>query len=89
MVVIISYLTLIFGELVPKSLGLRYPERIAFFTAGAIDLLSRASSYLIKFLTFTTNIVMRPLGREKVLEPFVSEEEVKLIIREGRGARRV
>ncbi|MEK6681476.1 MAG: hemolysin family protein [Nitrospirota bacterium] len=83
-VVIISYLTLIFGELVPKSLGLRYPERIAFFTAGAIDLLSRASSYLIKFLTFTTNIVMRPFGREKVLEPFVSEEEVKLIIREGR-----
>lgn len=83
-VIIISYLTLILGELVPKSLGLRYSERIAFFTAGTIDLLSRASSYLIKFLTFTTNIVMRPFGRERTVEPFVSEEEVKLIIREGR-----
>jgi putative hemolysin len=73
------------GELAPKSLGLRYSERIAFFCAGPIEMLSRVTSYLIRFLTSSTNILMLPFGKKGVhAEPFVSEEEVMLIIREGR-----
>lgn len=84
-VVIISYLTMILGELAPKSLGLRYSEKIAFFCAGPIEMLSRLTSYLIRLLTSSTNILMLPFGKKGVpAEPFVSEEEVMLIIREGR-----
>lgn len=84
-VIIISYLTLILGELLPKSLGLRYSEKIAFWTAGPIELLSRTSAYLIRFLTSSTNIFLLPFGKKGVsAEPFISEEEIMLIIREGR-----
>src|SRR5574340_805905 len=61
-VILISYGTLIIGELVPKSLALRYSERIACFTAKPIDLLSRLSHFFVRVLTLSSGAVLKALG---------------------------
>ena len=84
-VVVISYLSLIIGELVPKSLALRYPERIALWVAHPIVLLSRFSSGFIRILTASSRFVMKPFGGRFLPErAFVTEEEIKILVREGR-----
>jgi putative hemolysin len=83
-VVPIAYFSLVLGELVPKSLALRYSEQIAFFVARPIDFLSRVSSFLVKILTASSNAVLRLFGgREAENASFISVEEVKSLIREG------
>lgn len=84
-VLAISYVTLIIGELVPKSLGLRYAEGFACFSARPIDFLSRVSSFFVKILTTSTNIVLKLFGVKGLEErAFVSEEEIKYFVKEGR-----
>lgn len=80
----IAYLSLVFGELVPKSLALRFSERIAILVARPIDLLSRLTSYLVKILTASSNAVLWLFGgKDAGGASFISEEEVKSLIREG------
>jgi putative hemolysin len=83
-VIPIAYLSLVLGELVPKSLALRFSERIAFLVAGPIDFLSRATSYLVRILTASSNGVLWLFGgKDAGGASFISEEEVKSLIREG------
>ena len=83
-VLLISYFTLVAGELVPKSLALRHSERLAFLAARPINGLSWLVSPLVKLLTFSTNGVLRLFGQHVVpQEAFVSEEELKHMVREG------
>ena len=80
----IAYLSLVLGELVPKSLALRYSERIATFVALPIDAISRSTSFLVQILTRSSNGVLRIFGgRDTGTASFISEEEVKSLIREG------
>ncbi|HXG50304.1 MAG TPA: hemolysin family protein [candidate division Zixibacteria bacterium] len=80
----ISYLSLVLGELVPKSLGLRFSEPIAFLVARPIDLLSRATGFLVRLLTASSNAVLRLFGGgEGGTASFISVEEVKSLVREG------
>ncbi len=80
----ISYLSLVLGELVPKSLALRFSEPIACLVARPIDFLSRASSFLVKMLTSSSNDILWLFGgRESESAGFISVEEVKSLIREG------
>src|SRR5215470_4815588 len=58
----ISYLSLVLGELVPKSLALRFSEQIACRVARPIDFLSRVSSFLVKLLTASSNAVLWIFG---------------------------
>ncbi|MEW6409450.1 MAG: hemolysin family protein [Nitrospirota bacterium] len=84
-VVIISYLSLVLGELVPKSLALKYPEKISIWVAKPIKWFSDASSSLIDILTASSNIVLKPFkGKTSFEGSLVSEEEIKLILKEGR-----
>jgi putative hemolysin len=84
-VVAISYATLIFGELIPKSLALRYAEEIALISARPIDFLSRIASWFVKLLTMSTNLVLKIFGAKGLKErAFISEEEIKYFIKEGR-----
>jgi putative hemolysin len=81
----ITYVTLVVGELVPKSIAIRYSEQIAFFTAVPIDALSRAFRSVLKVLTVSNNIILRAFRIPSEQEPvLVSEDEVKYLIREGR-----
>jgi putative hemolysin len=83
-VLVISYLSLIIGELVPKSIALRNPEGVGLFVAGPITFISRISSLFVTLLTASTNLVLRPFGTKTFSErSFISEEEIKLLIEEG------
>ncbi len=85
-VAVISYTSLIVGELVPKSLALRYSEKIACFSARPLDFFTRISSFLVHILTTSTKMVLKVLGiRADEKQTFVSEEEIKYFIREGRA----
>jgi putative hemolysin len=81
----IAYLSLVLGELVPKSLALRFPERIAMVVARPIDWLSRTTAFLVRTLTASSNAVLWLFGgREKnETASFISVEEVKSLIQEG------
>ena len=80
----ISYLSLVFGELVPKSLALRYSEQIACFVARPIELLARVSALFVKLLMASSNFVLRIFGgKDNESASFISVDEVKSLIREG------
>ena len=81
----ISYLTLVFGELIPKSLALRYAEELACLSAVPINFLSRIASILVKLLTKSSNLVLKIFGAKGLEERvFISEEEIKYFMKEGR-----
>ena len=83
-VVIITYFSLIFGELVPKSIALMHPETIGLWTARSIDVFSKVASIFVKVLTLSTSVVLSPFGRKPFTErAYVTEEEVKMLIKEG------
>lgn len=83
-VIVISYLTLIIGELVPKSIALRNPERVGLFVAGPLTLVSKILSLFVTALSASTNLVLKPFGAKAFSErSFISEEEIKLLIEEG------
>ncbi|HBO83824.1 MAG: hypothetical protein A2073_02680 [Deltaproteobacteria bacterium GWC2_42_11] len=85
-VIVISYVTLILGELVPKSIALRYAEGFACFSARPIDYLARVSSLFVRILTASTNFILKLFGAKGLEErAFVSEEEIKYFIKEGMG----
>lgn len=81
-VVVISYLSLVAGELVPKSLALRYPEQVACAVARPLALFSRLFSVVVRLLTASSRVLLPRSGTNSI-EALVSEEEVKYLIREG------
>lgn len=83
-VAVISYLTLVLGELVPKTIGLRHTENLALGSAPVIYRLWRLFSPLVRLLTLSTNVILRLFGGERrSSENLFSEEEVKYLVREG------
>ena len=83
-VVPISYFSLVLGELVPKSLALRFSEQIACAVARPIEFLARISAFFVKTLTVSSNAVLWIFGgREAGGASFISIDEVKSLIREG------
>lgn len=82
-VLLITYLTIVFGELIPKRIGLHYPEAIATTIAGPMTVLSNISLPLIWILTKTSNLFFRIFGIKDRHEEAVSEEEINAIIRES------
>jgi putative hemolysin len=84
-VVIISYTTLVIGELVPKSLALSFSEKIACLSARPLKFLSGILSPFILVLTTSTKTVLRLFGiKNDRKQANVSEEEIKYYIKEGR-----
>lgn len=84
-VIATTYLSLILGELVPKQLALRSPERIAALVAAPMDLLSRVATPVIWLLRASSALVLRAFGAGRP-EPHVTEDEVRAIVREGAAA---
>ncbi len=81
--ILISYLTLVFGELVPKRLGLQRAEKVASAVAGPITWLEAAFAPLVALLTVSTAAVARLVGVSgDGGRPGVSEEEIKLLVTE-------
>ncbi|WP_119418440.1 hemolysin family protein [Desertibaculum subflavum] len=82
-VVIVTYLSLVLGELVPKRLALRRPEPIAAFVARPLDLLSRIGAPIVFLLRVSTEAVLRLVGAHREADPGVTEAEIRTIIEEG------
>jgi putative hemolysin len=83
-IVLISFVSLVLGELTPKALALRNPERWAARVARPIDGLVRLVAAPGRILTWSSRIVLTGLGmRDAPRAPLVSEEEVKYLVREG------
>ena len=81
--IILSYFTLIFGELVPKRLALKHAEKIAFSTIGIIRTISIITSPFVKFLTFSTNFISKMFGVGEKEEETVTEEEIRMMVDVG------
>lgn len=83
MVVLISYLLLILGELVPKAIGLQYADDIALRVAKPIWFLSRAGAIAVGILTISSKAVMKLLGISGDRDAFITREDVQHIVAEG------
>lgn len=81
--IILSYFTLVFGELVPKRLAMKNYEKIAFATIRIIRAISLISAPFVKLLTFSTNIVSKIFGVSGEDEETVTEEEIRMMVDVG------
>lgn len=80
----ITYFSLIFGELIPKSVALSNPEGVGLFTAPVINRISKLATIFVNILTSSTNILLKPFGKKAFTERgYITEEEVKMLIEEG------
>lgn len=82
-IAIISFVTLIIGELVPKAIGLQYADRIALFLALPMQVVSQIFAPLVALLTFSSKSVLRLLGVNGEQDAFITREEVQHLVSEG------
>ncbi|MGC9436165.1 MAG: hemolysin family protein [Methanomicrobiales archaeon] len=80
----ITYLMLVFGELVPKQLGLNAPERFASLVAIPMHILSIIAYPVVWFLSASTGVVLRTFGTRPTRGPRVTEEEISMMLEDGR-----
>ena len=81
--IILSFFTLVFGELVPKRLAMKYYEKISFGTIGIIRTIFILTSPFVKLLTFVTNGISKIFGVAESDEEQVTEEEIKMMVDQG------
>ena len=82
---LLSYITLVFGELIPKRIALRNSEKIALSSIGVVVFISKLFSPFVKFLTFSTNLVLTILKmKEDNIEEKVSKEELRSLVEVGK-----
>ena len=81
--IILSFFTLVFGELVPKRLAMKNYEKIAFGSIGVIRTISIITAPFVKFLTIVTNAVSKLFGVGESDEETVTEEEIKMMVTQG------
>jgi putative hemolysin len=82
-VVTITYVSLVIGELVPKRLALHSPERIASAVAGPMRTLSIAGAPLVKLLSVSTDAVLGLFRLKAAEEPSVTDEEIFILLKQG------
>ncbi|NYT16455.1 MAG: HlyC/CorC family transporter [Methanomicrobiales archaeon] len=82
-VIVTTYLSLVFGELVPKRIGLDNPEYIASRVARILRAISVLASPLVRLLSASTDGVLRLFGKKRSVPAEVSEEEIWSILSEG------
>jgi putative hemolysin len=85
-VLFITYLSLILGELVPKQFALRNPEGVASLVARPMTTLSRVAAPMVWLLSHSSALVLKLLGASAPVDSAVTEEEVKAVVAEGAQA---
>lgn len=86
LIVLITYVSLVVGELVPKRVALNDPEGIAMSVAGLMSRVSVIATPLVKLLSFSTEGLLRLIGARKSDEPSISEEEINSLLQQGAEA---
>lgn len=82
--IILSFFTIVFGELVPKRLAMKHYEKIAFATIGIIRTISIITAPFVKLLSVTTNAISKIFGVGENEEEIVTEEEIKMMVDQGK-----
>jgi putative hemolysin len=82
-VLCITFLTLVIGELVPKRIALNHPERIAIRSATPMRFLAGFASPAVHLLSGSTELVLKLIGFKPSTEPPVTEEEIRILIEQG------
>ncbi len=82
--IILSFFMLVFGELVPKRVALKYDEKIAYMAVGIIKIISCVTRPFVILLTGITNVVSKLFGVSGVDEEHITEEEIRLVLDQGR-----
>jgi putative hemolysin len=85
-VLAITYLSLVLGELVPKQIALSNPERVSSTIAPILQFLSKIGTPVVSLLSFSSQLVLNLLRIRPSGEPFVTEEEVKIMVDQGARA---
>ena len=79
--IILSYLTILFGELVPKKVAMSYPEKFANAVVYPVSFFSKLFKPLVKFLSFSTNLSLRLIGIDpEGLDDSATEEEIRMLV---------
>ena len=82
--ILLSYFSLVFGELVPKRIAMKKAESLALSLAGILYTVSRVTAPLVSLLTVSTNGVLKLLGiNPEATEEQVTEEEIRMMLSEG------
>ena len=85
-VAVITYFSLVIGELVPKQIALRNPEKIAVRVAPAMTAIARIASPLVSFLDISARAVLRARGYQAQAEQRVTDEEIRTLMAEAETA---
>ncbi|MGN1310689.1 MAG: hemolysin family protein [Clostridia bacterium] len=80
---ILSYFSLVFGELVPKRVAMRNPEKVAFGSIGVVKFIYTITAPFVKLLTWSTNVVSKIFGVTGTEEEVVTEEEIRMMVDVG------
>lgn len=82
-VILVTYFSLVIGELIPKRLALNDPERIASRVSGFMRFLSKVTAPVVHLLSASTDLGIKLLGIKDSKEPPITEEEIKVLIEAG------
>ncbi len=83
MVILLTYFSLILGELVPKRLALTHPEVIASIIAGPMKILGSIARPIVTLLSISTDTILRISGVRQVRRPAVTMEEIRILLAQG------
>jgi len=81
--IILSYFSLVFGELVPKRIAMKNYEKISFAAVGVIKTIAVLTAPFVRFLTFSTNIISKIFGVSAIDEQSITEEEIRMMVDVG------
>lgn len=82
--IVLSYFTLVFGELVPKQVAMRKAESFALSISGPLSTIAKVFSPIVTFLTFSTNSILRLMGIDpNAVDEEVGEEEIRMMVDVG------
>lgn len=82
-VIVITYLSIVVGELVPKTIGLNNPEKFATMFAPMMSLLNKIMYPFVKILSYSTKGITRLIGLKKVEDRFMTEDELKYEVKKS------
>ncbi|MBI1192759.1 MAG: DUF21 domain-containing protein [Bacteroidetes bacterium] len=83
-IILITYLSIVLGELIPKSYALQHADSLALTVSPVLDIFSRITYPFVKLLTISTQLVLRLFGIRNVSNEQITEEELKAMIRTAR-----